>query len=172
MATGGIPMDLFEAIQKRRSVRAFQSKPIAREELEKIIDAGRCAPTARNEQPWEFVVVTDMYARQRIAELTTFGKFIADAAACVAVFCRASTPYYLEDGAAATENLLLAATALGIGSCWVAGDRKPYAPDIAAALGVPGTHKLVALVALGYQGDETPRKPRRPLKEVIHWENW
>ncbi len=165
-------MDVFEAIEKRRSVRAFQSKPIARQDLEKIVDAGRRAPTGRNEQPWEFVVVTDMYARQRIAELTTFGKFIADAGACIAVFCRDSSPYYIEDGAAATENILLAATALGIGSCWVAGDKKPYASDIAEALGVPETHRLVSLVALGYEGEETPRKPKRPLNEVVHWESW
>jgi nitroreductase len=165
-------MDLFEAIQKRRSVRAFQSKPIAREDLEKIIDAGRLAPTGRNEQPWEFVVITDMYTRQRIAELTTFGKYIADAGACVAVFCRGNTPYYLEDGAAATANILLAATALGLGSCWVAADKKPYAQDIAEAVGAPETHRLVSLVALGYEGDETPRKPKRPLAEVVHWETW
>lgn len=165
-------MDLFEAIEKRRSVRAFQSKPVPREDLEKIIDAARRAPTGRNEQPWEFVVVTDMYARQRIAELTTFGKYIADAGACVAVFCRGNTPYYVEDGAAATENILLAATSLGIGSCWVAGDKKPYAQDIAEALGAPETHRLVCLVALGYESDETPRKPKRPLSEVVHWENW
>ncbi len=165
-------MDLFEAIQRRRSVRAFQSKPVPREDLEKIIDAARLAPTGRNEQPWEFVVVTDMYTRQRIAEAATFGKYIADAGACVAVFCRGDTPYYLEDGAAATQSILLAATALGLGSCWVAGDKKPYAAQVAEALGAPQTHRLVSLVALGYPGDDTPRKPKRPLAEVLHWENW
>jgi nitroreductase len=165
-------MDLFEAIERRRSVRAFQSKPVARKDLEKIVDAGRWAPSGGNEQPCEFVVVTDMYARQRIAELTTFGKYIADAPACVAVFCRSDTPYYVEDGAAATQNILLAATALGIGSCWVAGEKKPYASDIGKALGAPETHKLVSLVALGYEGDDTPRKPKRAPSEVVHWESW
>lgn len=165
-------MELFEAMGSRRSVRAYQGKPMAREDLEKIVDAARRAPSGRNEQPWEFVVVTDMYARQRIAELTTFGKHIADAGACVAVFCRSSTPYYLEDGSAATQNILLAATAIGLGSCWVAADKKPYAQDIAELLGAPETHRLVSLVALGYPGEEPPRKPKRPLAEVIHWEAW
>ena len=90
----------------------------------------------------------------------------------MAVFCRGNTPYYIEDGAAATENLLLAATALGLGSCWVAAEKKPYAGDIATALGRAETHRLVSLVALGYEGDDTPRKPKRPLNEVLHWENW
>jgi len=165
-------MDLFEAIEARRSVRAYLSKPISRVDLEKIVDAGRKAPTGRNEQPWEFVVVTDMYTRQNIAELTTYGKYIADAAACIAVFCRGNTPYFLEDGAAATENILLAATALGIGSCWVAADKAPYAQNIADLLGAPETHRLVTLVALGYPSEEPPRKPRRPLSEVLHWETW
>ncbi len=165
-------MDLFEAIEARHSVRAYQTRPIDRNDLERIVDAARRAPTGRNEQPWEFVVVTDMYTRQRIAELTTFGKYIADAAACVGVFCRDDTAYWLEDGAAATENILLAATALGIGSCWVAADKKPYAPDLAKLMSAPSTHRLVSLVALGYASDEPPRKPKRPLDEVLHWETW
>lgn len=165
-------MDLFEAIEKRRSVRAYVSKPVAREDLEKIVDAGRRAPTGRNEQPWEFVVVTDMYARQRIAELATYGKYIADARACIAVFCRSDTPYYIEDGTAATMSMLLAATALGLGSCWVAANKAPYAQAIADLLGAPQTHRLVSLVALGYASDEPPAKAKRPAAEVTHWENW
>lgn len=165
-------MDLFEAVEKRRSVRAYLTKPIAREDLEKIVDAGRRAPTGRNEQPWEFVVVTDMYSRQRIAELTTYGKYIADAGACIAVFCRGTTPYYVEDGSAATMSMLLAATALGLGSCWVAADKAPYAQNVAELLGAPDTHRLVSLVAIGHSSEETPRKPKRPLNEVVHWENW
>ena len=165
-------MDLFEAIEQRRSVRAFQDKPISREYLEKIIDAGRRAPTARNEQPWEFVVVTDPEVRKKIADLATYGKFIAQGPACVAVFCRANTPYYVEDGSAATENILLAATALGVGSCWVAGDKKPYAEEIRKLLGVPEGYKLVSLIALGYPADDKPPKAKRPLNEVLHWEKW
>lgn len=164
-------MDLFDAIEKRRSVRAYLTKPVSRPSLEKIVDAGRRAPTGRNEQPWEFLVITDMYVRQRIAELTTYGKYIADAGACIAVFCR-DTPYYLEDGAAATMSMLLAATALDLGSCWIAADKAPYAPAIAELLAAPGTHHLVALVAIGHPSEQPPRNSKRALSEVVHWETW
>lgn len=165
-------MDLFEAIEKRCSVRTYLSKPVAKEDLDKIIDAARRAPTGRNEQPWEFVIVTDMYGRQRIAELTPYGKHIGVAGACIAVFCRDSTTYYVEDGAAATMSILLAATALGLGSCWVAGDKTAHAQAVADLLGAPQTHRLVSLVAIGYSGEDASPKPKRPLDEVVHWENW
>ena len=100
-----------------------------------------------NLQPWQFVVVTDKSMRAKIAHLTDYGKFIAGAPACIAVFCQ-DTKYYLEDGSAAVENILLAATALGLGSCWVAGDKKPYAEEVANLLGVPRKYKLIALISL------------------------
>ncbi len=165
-------MDLFEAIEKRRSVRDYLTKPVAREDLEKIIDAGRRAPSGRDEQPWQFVVVVDMYTRQRIAELTTYGKYIADAGACVAVFCRADTRYYVEDGCVATMNMLLAATALGLGSCWVAANNAPYAQNVAELLGAPETQRLISLVAIGYASEMPARRAKRELSDVVHWESW
>jgi nitroreductase len=70
---------------------------------------------------------------------------------------------------AATQNILLAACAHGLGSCWVAGDKKPYATDIAKRLGAPGDCRLISLIALGYPA-ENPRKPKRSLAVVLHWE--
>ena len=119
-------MENLELLCVRRSIRMFQNKSIIREDLEKLVDSARFAPTARNVQPWEFVLVTDKDKLIELAKLAENGRFIAQAAACIAVFC-VDTKYYLEDGCAATCNILLAATALGIGSCWVAGDKKPYA---------------------------------------------
>jgi nitroreductase len=103
--------------------------------------------------------------------LADYGKFIAQSPACIAVFCK-DTKYYLEDGCAATQNMLVAATALGVQSCWVAGDKKPYCGAIAELLKVPSGYKLISLVALGYA--ETPGKPtpKRDLQEVIHWEKF
>jgi len=154
----------------RRSVRKYKPDPIPREVLEQIVDAGRLAPTARNIQPWEFVVVTEAARRKRLADLTEYGKFIADAPACIVVLCR-DTKYFLEDGSAATTNILNAAAAHGLGSCWVAGDKKPYAADIVAACGAPPEMKLIALIALGYAA-EIPSPSKRPLNEVLHWERF
>ncbi len=162
-------MDLFEAINNRASVREFQPNPVPRELLQQLADAGRRAPTARNLQPCEFVVIIDSSMRAKIAEITDYGKFIAQAPACIAVYSR-DTKYYLEDGCVAAENILLAATALRLGSCWVAGDKKPYVDKISALLQVPSQYKLIALLAVGYPKAVVPPKARRPLSEVLHWE--
>ena len=163
-------MDALEVLKTRRSVRAFLAKPVPKEILEDVIDCGRLAASAINIQPWEFVVVTDPGALKRIGETTDYGGFIASAAACVAVLCK-DTHYYLEDGSAATQNILLAARAHGLGSCWVAGDKKHYAQDICKLVGAPGGYHLVSLVPLGYPA-EHPDKEKRPLSQVLHWEKF
>lgn len=164
-------MDALTAIATRHSTRSFTNRPVPKEALEKIVDAGRRAATARNVQPWEFVVVTDQETRGQIAALAEFGKFIVQCPACIAVFCK-DTKYYLEDGCAATQNMLIAATALGVQSCWVAGDKKPYCAAIAELLRVPEGHRLISLIAIGY-GEEGGRPAaKRSLSEVIHWEKF
>ena len=163
-------MDAIEVLKSRRSVRAYLSTPIPKHIIEDLIDCGRLAASANNLQPWEFVVVTDAAALRWLAQTATYGAFIATAPACVAVFCR-DTKYYLEDGSAATQNILLAACAHGLGSCWVAGDKKPYAADVLKRLGAPGGFRLISLVALGYRA-ENPRKSKRPLAQLLHWEKF
>jgi len=160
-----------DALTHRQSCRKYSSKPVTREQLELIVNAGRLAATARNVQPWHFVVVTDPVRRKEIADITEHGKFIADAPACIIVLCE-DTKYYLEDGWAATQNLLNAAAALGLGSCWVAGDKKPYAGQIARLVGAPDNMKLVATVAVGYPAAETPRATKKTLSQVLHWDKF
>ncbi|KPK41927.1 MAG: nitroreductase [Omnitrophica WOR_2 bacterium SM23_29] len=162
-------MDTFDAIKKRASVREYTDKPIEKEKLEKIVDAGRVAPTARAEEPWEFVVVTKKEKIKELADITDHGKFLAGGTAAIVVFCK-DTKYYLEDGCAATENMLLAATDLGIASCWIAGDKKFYCPDIARAVGAPENLKLISIISLGYPKTESTAHKKRSLKEVLRWE--
>lgn len=164
-------MDALEALRTRRSCRSFSAKPVPRDLLEQIVDAGRLAATARNEQPWAFVVVTDESMRRKIADLAEYGKFIADSPACIAVSAR-ETKYYLEDGSAATQNVLVAAHAVGLAACWVAGDKKPYAPEIVRLLGGPEGMQLVALVAVGYADGPLPGPAKRPLDDVLRWERF
>jgi len=164
-------MDTLEIFKNRISVREYADRPIEKEKLEKMTDAGRLAATARNEQPWEFVVVTKKEKIRELAALTDHGKFMASAAAAIAVFCK-DTKYYLEDGSAATENILLAATALGVASCWIAGDKKEYCPKITKALNVPEGFKLISIISLGYSKIKPEAHQKRPLNEVIHWEEF
>src|SRR3989338_5927636 len=122
-------MELLKTLKERRSIRKYIDKSVPKEIIEDIIDVARLAATANNIQPWEFIVVTDQGTRKKLAEIIDYGKFIEYAPVCVIVCCK-DTKYYLEDGCAATENILLAAKAYGLGSCWVAGDKKDYANDV------------------------------------------
>jgi len=161
-------MDAIETLKTRRSIRAYTAEPVAREVIEDIVDCGRMAATGSNVQPWEFVVVTDRNLLRCFAELTDYGKFLPQAAACILVLCK-DTRYYLEDGSAASENMLLAARAHNLGSCWVAGDKKTYADTIRKEIGAPSAYKLVSLVAIGHPAESPPKLERRPLSEVLHW---
>jgi nitroreductase len=166
-------MDALEALMTRRSIRHYTSQAVPRDMIEKIVDAGRMAATACNEQPWEFVVVTDPAVRAPLAELSIHGKFIAEAPACIVVLSK-EWMFFLEDGAAATQNLLVAARALGLGTCWISGDKKPTAPEILKLLGVPEGFRLISLVALGWVDPEARVRnpPKRALQEVLHWEKF
>jgi nitroreductase len=152
-------------IKQRRSVRKYGSQPVEDRVVRDILDCARLAATANNKQPWLFGAVSDGVLRSRIADLTDHGKFIRTAPLCVAVFCRTDEKYYLEDGSAATQNILVAAAAHGLGSCWVAGDKKAYGPGVCALLGVPAGYGLVSLVAVGVPA-ETPVPRKKDLSEV------
>ncbi len=162
--------EVIKLLKERRSIRKYQEREVPEDIIKGIIDCARFAPTAINIQPWEFIVITDKEMRKKIADITDYGKFIAEAPVCVAVFCK-DTKYYLEDGSAATTYILLAAKAYGLGSCWVAGDKKNYAEDIRKLLEVPDGYKLVSLISIGYPA-ENPVKGKRSLEDVLHRETW
>ncbi len=163
-------MEAIKALKSRRSKRTFLPRRVPKKVVEDIIDCGRLAPSAVNIQPVEFIAVTSKKSRKKIAERTDRGRFIAEAPVCIAVFSR-QTKYYLEDGCAASENILLAAHAHGLGACWVAGDKKSYAKKIRQLLGVPQEFKLITLIPLGYS-EQDPKPAKRKLKDVLHWEKY
>jgi len=164
-------METINAIKNRRSARAFETKPVSRATLEELIDCARLAPTARNVQPWEFIAIVEKGTLEKLGSLIENGRFLAQSSACIAILCE-DTKYYLEDGCAATQNILLAATGLGIASCWVAGDKKDYCEKVKGLLGVPQKFNLVSLIALGYSDTKLSIPPKRTLKEVLHWEKF
>ncbi len=166
-------MDFFEVINTRRSIRSYKNKPIPEEIVEKIIESGSLAATARNIQPWVFIAVTDQKILKHLGDLAENGRFISEAPLCIAVVS-SDTKYYLEDRSAATQNMLLSARALGIASCWVAGDKKPYCQDVLKLLNVPLTFKLVSLVALGYPQKEAEFKKaaKKSVSEILRRERF
>ncbi len=164
-------MQTLRALKRRRSVRIFNAKPVPRNLVEELIDCARLAPTAKNIQPWKFVVITKKDTLQELGSLADNGRFIKDSTCCIAVFSQV-TKYYLEDGCAATENILIAAYDLGLSSCWVAGDKKPYADKVKELLGVPSDLKLVSLIPLGYSDAKPSLPSKKSLNDVIHWERY
>ncbi len=161
-------MDVFEAIQKRRSVRSYTGAPIPRKDLEKIVDAGRLAASGHNYQPWDFIVITTPAMIERMGQVR---KWMAEAGAIIAITLDPSTRYWLEDGAAAAQNMLLACTGLGYGSCWVEGGVIPVEEELKQLLGVPAERRLLIVVTVG-EPAEWPTKEKKPLKEVLHWERF
>jgi len=173
-------LELFEAIRGRRSVRRFQEKDVPQELITQLIDAARWAPSAGNLQPWEFVVVRDPELKKALARAALNQMFIAQAPVVIVVCAdeirsgsvygpRGSTLYCIQDTAAATQNLLLAAHALGLGACWVGAFSED---EVRRVLGIPLGVRPVAIVPVGYPA-ERPRPPRRrELGEIIHHEGF
>jgi nitroreductase len=161
-------METLEAIRHRRTVREFTGAPIPRADLEAIIDAGRLAPTGYNRQPWDFVVVTE---QAMINELKIAAQWMEQAGAIVALVLEPATKFWIEDGSAAVENMLLAATALGYGSCWLQGYTEPLEEQFKALLGVPEEKRLLTLIPIGVPV-AWPEQEKKMLDEVIHWERY
>ena len=161
-------MDALEAIRKRRSVREYTGEPIPKEDLETIVDAGRLAASGHNHQPWDFVVATE---RTMIEQLKVASLWMEKAGAIIAVVVDPSSRWWQEDGSAAVENMLIAATALGYGSCWLQGYTMPREEEFKVLLGVPKAKRLLTLVPIGVPVG-WPTVAKKTLDQVIHWERY
>src|SRR5215467_3189392 len=172
-------METWDAIRARRNVRQYTDQPIARDDLERILEAGRRAPSAGNWQPWNFVVVAD---REQLVELSKVwergGAHIARSAATIALVARepedaSQRDWLWYDLGQATANMMLAAADLGIGSGHSAVHDQEQARRV---LGLPDGYLTAYMIGLGYPADRPLRplvKPnRRPFDEVIHWNRW
>jgi len=161
-------MDALEAIRKRRSIRQYTGEPIPKKDLKKIVDAGRLAASGSNGQPWDFIVITH---QKMIRKLKIAAQWMEKAGAIIAVVLDPSSRWWIEDGSAAVENILIASTALGYGSCWVEGNTIPHEEEFKALLNIPENKRLLTLIPIGVP-DEWPTKEKRTLSEVLHWEKY
>jgi nitroreductase len=167
--------DVMECIKQRRSIRSFQPTPVARELIEKVIQAAIWAPSAGNWQPWRFVVVLREDLRGALVKLASDQEFIAEAPAVIVVCAepgraehtygaRARELYCLQDTAAAIQNLMLAAHANGLGTCWV-GDFDESA--LRRLLNIGENFRPIALVPMGYPNESPNPRWRRPVREIM-----
>lgn len=157
-------MDALEAIKQRRSVRKYDRKPVPERDLLAILEAGRQAPSAANRQPWHFVVVKDKEVRRKLAAACSGQAWMADAGVIVAGLGKPSVneKWYPVDVAIAMQNMILAATALGYGTCWIGAFEHDRVHDVLEA---PEDMRVVALTPIGVPADRPDARPRQPLPE-------
>ena len=168
--TGTINLGL-TIIKGRRSIRKYKDTPVEEHIIMSTLEAARLAPTARNVQPWLIGVVREKERLAKLSELVQTGRFIKNAAVCFAVFAKKDHKFYVEDGSAATMQIIMALQSFGVGTCWVAGDKMPHAPEVQKLLNVPDAYTLVSLIPAGYPAEVTvPSK--KELDEIYFMEEY
>jgi len=171
-------LNLFEAIKLRRSVRDFTREEVSEEEAGRLLEAARWAPSAGNIQPWEFVVVRECERKRRLAEAALDQSFIEEAPVVIVVCAdenrsglgygsRGVDLYCIQDTAAAVENMLLAACALGLGACWVGAFHEG---EVKEALNLPRGIRPLAIIPVGRPAGRTHTPYKRSVNEIVHYE--
>ncbi len=171
-------METWDAIRARRNVRQFADRPIAKEDLDRILEAGRRSPSSRNTQPWDFVAVTDREQLRDLVQVWRGGWHVAGSAATVAVIARRTDDPRMEasieyDLGQASMAMMIAAADLGIGSCHSAVADEDLARRL---LGYPSDRRCAVLISMGYPADRKLRPirspNRRPFDDVVHYGRW
>jgi len=170
-------MDVFKAIEQRRSVRKYQDKEVEEDKILKILEAARQAPSASNRQEWRFVVIRDKVTRDKLSSAAKGQTFVSQAPVVIA--CCAETDNhlmtcgqacYVIDLAIAIDHISLTAVELGLGSCWIGAF---YEQEVKEILNIPQEIRVVEMLALGYSDQESSSpKTRLALKKIAFFEKW
>lgn len=169
-------MNVFEAIKLRKSIRAFQDKPIEEEKLLRVLEAGRLAPSAKNRQEWRYVLVKEKELRKKLAVACNNQYFIAEAPVVI-VGCAVMTDYVLTCGQPAytidvsisMDHMTLQAVEEGLGTCWIGAFRED---EVKRLLDIPGEMRVVEVMPLGYPKFQPEPKPRMELKEFVSYDKY
>ncbi len=165
-------MDALSAILTRKVVRQFAPRPVELDQLKRIVDAGRHAMSARNLQPWQFIVVRSADTLRELGALCSTGRFVANAPAAIVVLKDTANQRWADtDCAQAVCNMADAAWAMGLGTCWVGNFD---AGAIAQRLGVPENCAVFTVLPFGYpdSGNPPQPKPLKPQGEILHFERF
>ena len=168
-------MTVYEAIETRKSIREYEKRPVDREALTRVLEAGRLAPTARCSNATRFVVVDDPELLKKV-QAACMGQPVMGKAPMALIVCSNSTRVMGCDQRASTIDcsialsfMMLAATAEGLGTCWIGGFEQP---PLKEALGIPEEYDVVALTPLGYPAEEGRPRDRKPLTEMVSENGW
>jgi len=169
-------MNLYEVIKSRYSVRSYLDRPVEQEKLDRILDAARLAPSGSNRQPWKFVVVRDTERRKKLVPACSNQEFVGQAPVVIAGvglmpdrIMSCGVPGDPVDVAIALEHVALAATAEGLGTCWIGSFHQD---QIRTLLGIPANAKVIEVMTLGYPADHPQPKTRKPMKELVCYDQW
>lgn len=165
-----------EEIFERRSIRKYQDENVEEEKIEKLLEAAAAAPSAGNEQPWHFIVIKDRERLNHLAEIHPYAKMLKEAPLAIAVCADLNKQkhqgFWVQDCSAATQNILLEAVSLDLGTVWIgchpAKDREKVVSEY---LEVPADFKTLSLIAVGYPAEEKGRVDRLS-EDIIHYDNW
>ena len=170
-------MDVFEAVKARSSVRAYDTTPIPKESLDKVLESGRLAPSANNFQPWRFIVVTDQKKRDEMSKARYAG-FLKESPVVI-VGCgdkKGSPEWYAVDTTIALQNMVLTATNEGLGTCWIGSFDED---KIRSLLSIPDDYSVVAMLSVGYPRKKldltsimTRGKNRKSLDDIVSYEEF
>jgi len=169
-------MDIYEAINARYAVRVYQHKPVEEDKLQRVLEAGRLAPSGSNRQPWRFVVVRDAALRKKLVPACCDQEFVGQAPVVIAGvgimperIMRCDVPGDPVDVAIALEHMALAAVAEGLGTCWIGAF---YQDQVRQVLEIPPEAKVIELLTLGYPADRSRPKTRKALGEIVCYDRW
>jgi len=168
-------MTVFEAIKKRYSCRAYLDKPVEQEKLDKIFEAARQAPSAKNLQDWRFVVIMDKKIKQQVADCTNQAKAFGQAGAVIAAcsVCKETMRCGQQiapiDISIALEHIALSATELGLATCWIGSFD---AEKVRQILEIPENVAIIELMALGYPANGRRQTTREPMKNIVCYDKW
>ena len=164
-------MEVFEVIEKRRSVRKYKTSNVPNEDLKRILEAARLAPSAGNRQPWRFIVVRTSEQKKLLAQAARNQMFLADAGVIIVALAdsEASLKWYKQDVMIAVEHLVLASTSLGYGTCWIGAFEEEQVKEL---LGIPEKMAVVALLPIGVPHKRPQAKPRKSFSEIFFEEEY
>jgi nitroreductase len=160
-------------IFSRRSIRVYGGEPLSQADIQSLLEAGMAAPSASDRKPWHFVAVTDKATLQALADAHPFGKMLAGAALGIAVCGNpAISDWWVQDCTAATENILIAVAALGLGGVWLGcHGRAEREQAVRRVLGIPQCIGVLSLLSIGHPGEEKPARTQYDPARV-HADRW
>ena len=165
---------MIDIMKKRFSVRRFKDKEVEQEKIDKLIEAARIAPSAKNVQPWHFVIIKDKEKREKLTNICKGQKFVSQAPISIAV-CANHRDYTMTSGenassvdaTIAAEHIALEAVELGLGTCWLGAF---YADQLAELIELPDDYKVVTLLPIGYPDQAKPNRNLKPIEEVVSYD--